>query len=154
MTAPTGSSADAATAAALAAEVHAEPGGRMWRRVTNLLDDFDEYRLTPGARKRIAAALDGAASARSPASSTPTRTRRCAYSIEAEDRGSTLDGIAATEMIRVLEWPACAAPREIDLRTAQRSPDVVWIDLDVATIDPADAVAAVELICGPRSAGT
>lgn len=148
-----GAAADRAVATALAAEVQAEPGWRSWRKVTTLLDRFGLYRLTPAGRARIAGALAGAGLHADPAIEDAHLHQTVRLSLEgaAEGRVSTLQGLAATHMIRVFEWAPREQPREIGLADAASSPHPIWIDLDVLTIDADDAAKAVARICGPSA---
>jgi Mg2+ and Co2+ transporter CorA len=132
----------------LAGEIRTEPGWRGWRRVTTLLDEFGLYRLTNESRAQIGAALSAAGLESSPPLSEVKRHETVRLSLAADRRLSTVTGLSATRVIRFFDFRPGEPARELELTEAKSATGVLWIDLDVATVDVDDAEKALQRVCG------
>jgi Mg2+ and Co2+ transporter CorA len=135
-----------AAAQRLAAEVRAEPSQRTWRRVTSLLDMFGQYRLTAEVRTRVAEALDEAELDAEPAIEDVHRHDTVRLSARGDRKISTVSRMTATKMLRIFEWLPGRRPREIELAAAREAEGVIWVDLDVLTVEAEDAEKALDRV--------
>src|SRR3954469_22412962 len=133
----------AAMARTLAGEIGAEPGSRGWRRVTTLLDLFGLYRLTTDSRARLAIALAGGGREADPPIEAAKRHETVRLTLPGERRAATVDGLVPTKMIRFFDAPPGEPIREIEMAQAGSADGVLLVDLDVLTVDAADAEKAL-----------
>jgi Mg2+ and Co2+ transporter CorA len=141
---------DLAVARSIAAEVHALDGRRRtWRKVTSILDRFEVYRLTSGARERLTEALLAAGLDLEPSLLEADRYSTVRLNLLDSEAYSVTDAALPEEhFLSVSHWRPGEAPAEAGLADPLPSGAIAWIDVDGSRGDPRLIQRALETRLG------